>query len=508
MSKHIKILPDDEHNQALVERVHPPEWKNPEPAPKYNLVIVGAGTAGLVSAIGASSLGANVAIVEKFLMGGDCLNFGCVPSKAVIRSSRVMGEVRKAAAYGINVAGKPDVDFAKVMERMRRLRAQISQNDSVERYISLGSHVFLGEGRFVDRHNLEVDGKILRFRKAVIATGARPAHPDIEGLSEAGFLTNETVFSLTERPGRLAVIGGGPVGVELVQAFCRLGSAVTIIQRERQFLPREDRDAADLLAQVLKREGVRCKLETQVKKVTKTAGKKILHLTCPDGEETIEADEILVGVGRVPNVEGLNLEAAGVVYDQRNGIKVNKFLQTTNKDIYAAGDVCYPYKFTHIAEATARIVIQNALFLKSAKHTSLVIPWCTYTDPEIAHVGMYEKEALDKGIPVETFTKSFKDVDRAVLDGEEEGFIKIHVRKGKSKILGATIVARNAGDLMSEITLAMVTGKGVKPLSVGVIHPYPTQSDVVKRTASQYYEKKMSPFLKKMLKRWFSWKRK
>jgi pyruvate/2-oxoglutarate dehydrogenase complex dihydrolipoamide dehydrogenase (E3) component len=508
MSKHIKILPDDEHNQALVERVHPPEWKNPEPAPKYNLVIVGAGTAGLVSAIGASSLGAKVAIVEKFLMGGDCLNFGCVPSKAVIRSSRVMGEVRKAAAYGINVAGKPDVDFAKVMERMRRLRAQISQNDSVERYISLGSHVFLGEGRFVDRHNLEVDGKILRFRKAVIATGARPAHPDIEGLSEAGFLTNETVFSLTERPGRLAVIGGGPVGVELVQAFCRLGSAVTIIQRERQFLPREDRDAADLLAQVLKREGVRCKLETQVKKVTKTAGKKILHLTCPDGEETIEADEILVGVGRVPNVEGLNLEAAGVVYDQRNGIKVNKFLQTTNKDIYAAGDVCYPYKFTHIAEATARIVIQNALFLKSAKHTSLVIPWCTYTDPEIAHVGMYEKEALDKGIPVETFTKSFKDVDRAVLDGEEEGFIKIHVRKGKSKILGATIVARNAGDLMSEITLAMVTGKGVKPLSVGVIHPYPTQSDVVKRTASQYYEKKMSPFLKKMLKRWFSWKRK
>lgn len=508
MSKHIKILPDDEHNQALVERVHPPEWKNPEPAPKYNLVIVGAGTAGLVSAIGASSLGAKVAIVEKFLMGGDCLNFGCVPSKAVIRSSRVMGEVRKAAAYGINVAGKPDVDFAKVMERMRRLRAQISQNDSVERYISLGSHVFLGEGWFVDRHNLEVDGKILRFRKAVIATGARPAHPDIEGLSEAGFLTNETVFSLTERPGRLAVIGGGPVGVELVQAFCRLGSAVTIIQRERQFLPREDRDAADLLAQVLKREGVRCKLETQVKKVTKTAGKKILHLTCPDGEETIEADEILVGVGRVPNVEGLNLEAAGVVYDQRNGIKVNKFLQTTNKDIYAAGDVCYPYKFTHIAEATARIVIQNALFLKSAKHTSLVIPWCTYTDPEIAHVGMYEKEALDKGIPVETFTKSFKDVDRAVLDGEEEGFIKIHVRKGKSKILGATIVARNAGDLMSEITLAMVTGKGVKPLSVGVIHPYPTQSDVVKRTASQYYEKKMSPFLKKMLKRWFSWKRK
>jgi pyruvate/2-oxoglutarate dehydrogenase complex dihydrolipoamide dehydrogenase (E3) component len=508
MSEHVRILPDDEHNRTLVERVHPPDWKNPEPAPKYNLVVVGAGTAGLVSAIGASTLGAQVAIVEKSLMGGDCLNFGCVPSKAVIRSSRVMGEVLKAAAYGINVTGKPDVDFTKVMERMRRLRAQISQNDSVQRYVSLGCHVFLGEGRFVDRHSLEVDGKILRFRKAVIATGARPAHPDIEGLSEAGYLTNETVFSLTERPNKLAVIGGGPVGVELAQAFCRLGSAVTIIQRNRQFLPREDRDAAGLLSEVLEREGVNCRLETQVTKVTKTAGKKILHLTGPDGEETIEVDEILVGAGRIPNVEDLNLEAAGVVYDPRDGVKVNEFLQTTNKDIYAAGDVCYPYKFTHTAEATARIVIQNALFLKSAKHTSLVIPWCTYTDPEIAHVGMYEKEALDKGIPVETFTNSFKVVDRAILDGEEEGFIKIHVKKGKSKILGATIVAKNAGDLLSEITLAMVTGKGVKPMCRGMIHPYPTQSDVVKRTASQYYEKKMSPFLSKILKRWFSWKRK
>jgi pyruvate/2-oxoglutarate dehydrogenase complex dihydrolipoamide dehydrogenase (E3) component len=508
MSERLRILPDDEHNRTLVERVHPSDWKNPHPAPKYNLVIVGAGTAGLVSAIGASSLGAKVAIVEKSLIGGDCLNFGCVPSKAVIRSSRVMGEIRKAASYGINLAEKPDVEFGKVMERMRRLRAQISKNDSVERYVSLGCHVFFGEGRFVDRHSYEVDGRLLRFRKAVIATGARPSHPEIEGLSEPGYLTNETVFSLTEKPDKLVVIGGGPVGVELAQAFCRLGSAVTIIQKNRQFLPREDRDAADLLGEVLEREGVNCKLNTKVKKVVKAAGKKNLILTGPNGEETIEADEILVGVGRAPNVEGLNLEAAGVDFNRKDGVKVNEFLQTTNRNIYAAGDVCYPYKFTHTAEATAQIVIQNALFLKSVKHTSLVIPWCTYTDPEIAHVGMYEKEAQDKGIPVETFTKSFKDVDRAVLDGEEEGFVKIHVKKGRSRILGATIVARNAGDLLSEITLAMVTGKGVKSMCRRMIHPYPTQSDVVKRTASQYYEKKMSPFLGKILKRWFSWKRK
>ena len=233
---------------------------------------------------------------------------------------------------------------------------------------------------------------------------------------------------------------------------------------------------------------------------------KVLHAVGPNGEETIEADAILVAVGRIPNVETLNLEAAGVEYDSVKGVKVNPYLQTTNKHIYASGDVCYPYMFTHMAEATARIVIQNAMFIRSAKHRSLTIPWCTFTDPEIAHVGLYERDAEERGIAVETFYKSFADVDRAVLDGDEEGFIKIHVKKGKSKILGATIVARNAGDMLSEITLAMVTGKGVKPLSVGVIHPYPTQSDVVKRTASQYYEKKMTPFLKKLLERWFSWK--
>jgi pyruvate/2-oxoglutarate dehydrogenase complex dihydrolipoamide dehydrogenase (E3) component len=302
------------------------------------------------------------------------------------------------------------------------------------------------------------------------------------------------------------VIGGGPIGVELAQAFSRLGSKVTIVQRNEQFLPREDRDAAEFLGRVLEREGIQCKLKTRVIKVSLNEGMKTLRTEGPDGEETIEADAILVGVGRIPNVEGMNLDAAGVEYDRVKGIKVNPYLQTTNKRIYAAGDVCYPYKFTHMAEATARIVIQNALFVRSAKHRSLTIPWCTYTDPEIAHVGLYEKDAEERGIPCETFHKNLADVDRAILDGEDEGFIKIHVKKGKAKILGATIVSRNAGDMLSEITLAMVTGRGVKPLSTGVIHPYPTQSDVIKRTASQYYEKKMTPFLKKLLRRWFAWR--
>ncbi len=506
MSERIKVLPEDEFNRILVDRVHPPDYINPEPASKYNLVVLGAGTAGLVSAIGASSLGARVALVEKHLFGGDCLNFGCVPSKAVIRSARLMGEINRSSEYGIRIDGNAEADFPRVMERMRRLRVQISKNDSVDRFISMRNDIFLGEGKFVDKHILEVDGKTLKFKKAVIATGARPKHPEIEGLAEAGFLTNETVFSLTERPDNLVVIGGGPIGVELAQAFNRLGSKVTIIQRNEQFLPREDRDAAELLGRVLEREGIVCKLRTQVARVEVKEGMKVLRTAGPNGEETIEADAILVAVGRVPNVETLNLEAAGVEYDNVQGIKINPYMQTTNKHIYAAGDVCYPYMFTHMAEATARIVIQNAMFVRSAKHRSLTIPWCTYTDPEIAHVGLYDKDAEARNIEVETFFKSFADVDRAVLDGDEEGFIKIHVKKGKSKILGATIVARNAGDLLSEITLAMVTGKGVKPLSVGVIHPYPTQSDVVKRTASQYYEKKMTPFLKKLLERWFAWK--
>jgi pyruvate/2-oxoglutarate dehydrogenase complex dihydrolipoamide dehydrogenase (E3) component len=420
--------------------------------------------------------------------------------------NRLKAERQKLDAFVQLLADINPADFGKVMERMRRLRAQISQNDSAERYASLGCDVFFGEGRFVDQKSFTVDGKRINFRKAMIVTGTRPAHPEIDGLSEAGYLTNETVFSLTERPKRLAIIGGGPLGVEFAQAFCRLGSEVTIIQRNRQFLPREDQDAADLLGNVLEREGVHCKLETQVKCVTTTDENKRLILTTPSGEETIEVDEILVGVGRVPNVEDLDLEAAGVLYDQSRGIKVNKYLQTTNRNIYAAGDVCYPYMFTHMAEATAQIVIQNALFLRSARHTSLVIPWCTYTDPEIAHVGICEKDAGKNGIPIDTFTQSLKDIDRAVLDGEEDGFVKIHVKKGRSKILGATIVAKNAGDMLSEITLAMVMGQGVKPMCRGMIHPYPTQSDMVKRAASQYYEKKLPPFLKAILDRWFSWK--
>ena len=506
MNKETKVLPFDKHNQKLISNVHPADWINPEPAPKYNIVVLGAGTAGLVAAIGAASLGARTALVERSLMGGDCLNYGCVPSKAIIRSSRTASEIKNARRFGVSAPEIDGDDFSKIMERMRYLRAEISHHDSVERLQSLGVDVFLGEGKFRGRYEVEVEGKILKFKKAVIATGAHPFHPPIEGLNEAGFLTNETVFSLTERPGKLVVIGGGPIGCELAQAFRRFGSEVTIVQRTEQFLPREDRDAADVLGKAFEREGIKCKLNAQVSKVTTVNNKKNIHITGPEGEDTVEADEILVGVGRAPNVAELNLEAAGVEYDTRKGIKVNDFLQTSCRNIYAAGDVCFPYKFTHMAEATARIIVQNALFIKSKKHKSLIVPWCTYTDPEIAHVGVYEKDAQTQGMEIDTFVKHFKDIDRAILDGEEEGFIKIHTRKGKDKIVGATIVAQHAGEMISQITQAMMVGKGAKMLA-NVIHPYPTQSDAIKRAAGEYYQQKFSPFLKRFLLTWFSWRR-
>jgi pyruvate/2-oxoglutarate dehydrogenase complex dihydrolipoamide dehydrogenase (E3) component len=418
----------------------------------------------------------------------------------------VIGEIWESGDLGIDIPSDTvNVEFSRVMERVRRVRAKISHHDSAERMRSLGIDVFFGAPKFRGRRSLDVDGKVLHFKKAVIASGSRPAHPPIPGLSDAGFLTNETVFSLTERPETLAVIGGGPLGCELAQAFNRLGSKVTIIERNAQFLPREDRDAAELISKVFEREGIRCLLKADVKKVNSNEGKKNIHLTTEGKDEEIEADEIIVGVGKIPNVEGLGLEAAGVDYDSQ-GIKTNVFLQTSNRHIYAAGDVCLDYKFTHMAEAAARIVIQNALFVKSKKVSSLIVPWCTYTEPEIAHVGVHEREAEEKGIPVDTFIQPFKDVDRAVLDGEEEGFVKVHVKKGKDKILGATVVARNAGEMINEITLAMVSGKGLKTLA-NVIHPYPTQGDSIKKLAGLYYVKKFSPFLQRVLRRWFAWKR-
>ncbi len=506
MSSPPDLSPWDQYNQALLANVHPLDWVNPEPASNYNLVVIGGGTAGLVSAAGAAGLGAKVALVERHLLGGDCLNYGCVPSKAIIRSSRLVADLRDAARFGFKAAPEIEVDFGAVMERMRALRAGISHHDAAGRFRDLGVDVFLGEARFTGPRTVAVADRTLKFSRAVIATGARAVDPPVPGLAEAGYLTNETVFSLTRRPGRLLVMGGGPLGCEFAQAMQRLGCQVTLLHKYDRLMNREDADAAQLVQEVFGREGIRLILAAKPVKVVKTDGGKVVRFESSGQPGEIEVDEILAGAGRAPNVENLGLEAAGVRYDKREGVVVNDRLQTTNRRIYAAGDVCLKYKFTHMADATARIVIQNALFLGRKKVTALTIPWCTYTDPEVAHVGLNEAEAEKQGIPIQTFIKPLSEVDRAVVDGETEGMVKILVKQGTDRILGATIVARHAGEMISEITLAMVGGIGLGALA-GVIHPYPTQAEAIRQTGDLYNRTRLTPFVKKLFTRFLAWRR-
>jgi pyruvate/2-oxoglutarate dehydrogenase complex dihydrolipoamide dehydrogenase (E3) component len=500
------LLADDEHDRRLSANVHPAEYRNPDPAPRYDLVVLGAGTAGLVTAAGAAGLGAKVALVERDLMGGDCLNVGCVPSKAVIRSARTLAEFARAQARGLRPGASAAVDFGAVMTRMRRIRAELSRNDSAERFRGLGVDVFFGEGRFVASEAIEVGGRSLRFRRAVVATGARPELPPIAGLPQAGYLTNDTVFSLREQPRRLAVIGAGPVGCELAQAFRRLGSEVLLFDVLPRILGGEDADAAALLTRVLERDGVRLALGVEIRHVERINDGRVIQFTIGAKQDAVTVDEILVGAGRAPNVDGIGLEAAGVEFDRERGVLVDDQLRTTNARIFAAGDVCLDAKFTHSADFAARIVIQNALFLGRKRFSKLIIPRCTYTQPEVAHVGLHDEGAAARGIAIDTFRRSFADVDRAVIDDDEEGFVKIHVGKGSDRILGATIVAEHAGDLVSEITLAMTAGVGLGRLA-GVVHPYPTRAEAIRQLGDAYNRTRLTPFLKRVSAAWLRWSR-
>jgi pyruvate/2-oxoglutarate dehydrogenase complex dihydrolipoamide dehydrogenase (E3) component len=516
MSQHEEnlMLPNDEHNRTLVGNVHPSNWVNPEPAGRYNIVVIGAGTAGLITAVIAASLGATVALIEKHLMGGDCLNVGCVPSKGIIRAARAWADLRNAEAFGLHIPPGVKYDFGVVMARMRKLRAQISHNDSAQRYKQLGVDVYIGSGRFTGADTIQVEGpsgiRTLTFARAAVCTGARAAAPPTPGLKEAGYLTNETVFSLTELPPRIAVIGAGPIGCELAQSFARFGSQVHLIETAHGILPNEDRDAANIVEQQMLRDGVKLLCCGKDVKVQKTEAGKRLTAESHGQQYDVTVDEILVGVGRTPNVEGIGLETVAVEYD-KNGIKINARLQTTNPRIFAAGDICSRYKFTHAADAMAQIVIQNALFphpfgIGYATVDSLIMPWCTFTEPEVAHVGMYEKEAKEKGIEVETYTYKLNEVDRAILDGEDEGFARIHIQKGTDKIVGATIVAAHAGDMISEFSVAMKAGAGAKTIAA-TIHPYPTQAEVNKKVVNLWRKAHFTPRTKSWLMKVFGWMR-
>ncbi|MCC3468930.1 MAG: mercuric reductase [Oscillatoriales cyanobacterium] len=503
----VTVPPMDEYNQKLVSYLHPPDWVNPQPASSYNLVVIGAGPAGLIVAAGAAGLGAKVALIEKHLMGGDCLNVGCVPSKALIRSARAVGDIWNASKFGVNVPNSAEVDFAAVMERLRRIRAGISDVDSVDRYQhKLGVDVFLGSGSFTSNSTIEVAGQTLKFKKAVITTGARALEPQIPGLKEAGYLTNETVFNLTEKPQRLAVIGGGPIGCELAQSFRRLGCKVVLLHKNAQILDKEDVDAATIVQEAFVREDIQLILDSKIERVEQTNAGKVVYYQSQGKEASVTVDEIIVSVGRSPNVEGLNLETVGVEYDTEKGVFVNDNLQTTNPRIYAAGDICMKDKFTHAADFAARMVIQNTLFFGRKKLSALTIPWCTYTSPEVARVGMGDRELQAAGIDVDTFLIPFDTVDRAIIDGEDEGFVKIHVKKGSDKILGATIVARHAGDMISEITLAMVNNIGLGKIA-SVIHPYPTQAEAIRKAGDAYNRTRLTPFVKNLFNKWLAWTR-
>jgi pyruvate/2-oxoglutarate dehydrogenase complex dihydrolipoamide dehydrogenase (E3) component len=473
---------------------------NPTPPDRYDLVVIGAGPAGLRAATAATALGAKVALVECHLLGGTWLNTGCGPSKAIIRTSRLYAEMRDAERYGTRAPAGIRVDFPAAMERMRRIRDRTLRPVSLPRLTAEGVDVFLGEARFTGTDTVTVDGTKLRFAKAMIATGSRPEISSIPGLLDADYLTNENVFDLTELPRRLLVVGGGPLGCELAQAFCRLGAQTTIVQDLPLFLPKEERDAAQILSAAFARDGIEVRLNTRAVEVHAENGRRRVDLVTDDYQSSVVVDRILAGVGRLPNVEGMGLEAAGVAYDAVKGIRVDDFLRTSNARIYAAGDACLEHKHTHTADAAARIVVQNALFRGRQRLSALVIPWCTFTDPEIAHVGLYVRQAREQGIPVKTFTIPMHEVARAITDGEEVGFVKIHVEEGTDHILGATIVARQAGEMINEITLAMVAGIGLRTLS-RVIHPYPTRSEAIRKAADACNRASSKPRIKPRLSR-------
>ena len=501
-----RVAPPDDANRELVARVHPPAWRNPEPAAKYDLLVIGGGTAGLVSAVGAAGLGARVALVERHLLGGDCLNTGCVPSKALLRSARAVGDIRRAASLGVT-ADHVKIDFSTVMRRMRQRRAGIARHDSAERLQASGVDVFFGIASFADERTVMVDGHRLRFRRAVIATGGRPTAPPVPGLDAAPFLTNETIFSLTDLPRRLLVIGAGPIGCELAQAFARFGSQVTVFDLAPQVLPREDADAAALVRRSLELDGVRFELGVRLDRVDTIGDEVSIHYT-RSAESRVEGgsvpgDVLLVAAGRAPNIEGLNLEAAGITASKQ-GVTVNERLQTSNPRVYASGDVCSRYQFTHAADAMSRIVIQNALFYGRRKASALTIPWVTFTDPEVAHVGVSESDVRQSDGWLRTITVPLSDIDRAVVDDETDGFVRVHHDKGRLR--GCTIVAAHAGEMIAEAVYVLTHGGALSALS-STIHPYPTQAEALRKAGDMYRRQSLTPRVRKWLVRYFAWTR-
>jgi pyruvate/2-oxoglutarate dehydrogenase complex dihydrolipoamide dehydrogenase (E3) component len=509
MDYQIPLQPLDAHNRLLRDNVHPPDWVNPSPASMYNLVVIGAGTAGLVTASIAAGMGARVALIERGLMGGDCLNVGCVPSKALLAVAHRLAAIRRCAPLGILETADVSVDFSRVMERMRRIRATISHHDSAARYREMGIDVFLGQANFASDREVHVGDAKLRFKKTVIATGARASVPPIRGLETIDYLTNESLFTLTDLPASMVVVGGGPIGCEISQAFARFGSRVTLVHRSDRLLPNDAPDASAAVHRSLLADGVDVMLDSTVVTAGRRGSEKMItveHSARGDTREIV-CQAVMISVGRRPNVDGLALQKAGVEFDPERGVMVDDRLRTSNRRIYAAGDICSRFKFTHAADFMARTVVRNALFHGRGRVSELTIPWCTYTDPEVAHVGLTPWNAHDESGDLDAYDQPVEALDRAKTEGDELGFFRVYCRKGKDKILGATIVGPHAGDMIGQLTLAMQHGIGVKSLG-SVIHPYPTLGEGIRRLGDQYNRGRLTPMVKRLSTKWFDFGRK
>jgi pyruvate/2-oxoglutarate dehydrogenase complex dihydrolipoamide dehydrogenase (E3) component len=476
--------PGQRFDEAWRRLVLPPDYRQPEPRDRYHLVVIGAGPAGLVTAIAAAGLGAKVALVERAAMGGDCLNAGCVPSKSLLEFTR---DARSADHF--------DAAFAW----LREVRATIAEHDSVQRYTDAGVDVFLGSAKFIDSESILVDHTRLVTRRAVIATGSRPVLPPIEGLAESRPLTNETLFDLKERPRRLGIIGGGPIGCEIAQAFARLGVDVSLLESASRLLPKESPQASAVVGRVLRDCGVRVELDAPVTGVSRRG--QVVAVTLGNARGEILVDELLVAAGRRANTNELNLAAVGVETDSDGRIVVDRYLRTTNQRIYAAGDVCSVLQLTHNADAHARIVVQNALFLPSARADKLIVPRCTYTDPEVAQIGRLATELDDDGTPFDAYRTAFAELDRGKTQNDDDGFVEVLTASGKDDILGATIVGRDAGEQIACLAIAMHHGLGLGALGKAVL-PYPTRAEFVRKLADQYNRKRLTPTTQRLIRAW------
>jgi pyruvate/2-oxoglutarate dehydrogenase complex dihydrolipoamide dehydrogenase (E3) component len=526
-----KVWPMDAYNTKLLDHVHPPDWQDPQVDVKdtYDLVVIGAGVGGLVSAAGAAGVGAKVAMIEAHMLGGDCLNVGCVPSKALIHSATMAHRLTKDNARledaGIFVdPNAVKVDFDKVMERVRKIRCQISHHDSATRYSkALGVEVFIGHGKFTSPKSVEVNGQTLNFKKAIIATGGYPTLIPMEGLKELHdqntstesnpvvrplVMTNETFFNMTKQPKHLVVIGAGVIGMELSQAMQRLGTQTIVLGRSGRVLPKEDDDMAAIVKQQMIDDGVTFRLSVKeyVKieltgNTSESGNPEMAMIIMENGNSeptTLICDAVLVAAGRLANVTGMDLEKANVKYTPE-GLVVNDKLQTTNSKVYGVGDVCSKFKFTHAADFMARAVIRNSLFFGKEKMSNLLIPYATFTSPEIASVGLYGKDLRKKGIEYKIVEKHFKDNDRSICDDTTQGLVRFRVDAKKDKILGATIVGEGAANMISEVTLAMQSGTGLGSLA-SVIHPYPTTAEVLRQSGDVYNKQRLTTTVKILLR--------